>query len=71
MPFLTFFLGEGSPTKIDYRRKGTLILSSLLEGLVQQRAKLSFTSRKREDVGPKLASQCQPLQVAKKRLESP
>ena len=30
------FLGEGSPTKIDYRRKknGTLILTSLLEDLV-------------------------------------
>ena len=28
------FLGEGSPTKIDYRKKGTLILTSLLEDLV-------------------------------------
>ena len=27
-------LGEGSPTKIDYRKKGTLILTSLLEDLV-------------------------------------
>ena len=27
-------LGEGSPTKINYRRKGTLILTSLLEDLV-------------------------------------
>ena len=27
------FLGEGSPTKIDYRKKGTLILTSLLEDL--------------------------------------
>ena len=26
MPSLTLFLGEGSPTKIDYRTKGTLIL---------------------------------------------
>ena len=25
------FLGEGSPTKIDYRKKGTLILNTLLE----------------------------------------
>ena len=25
------FLGEGSPTKIDYRKKGSLILTSLLE----------------------------------------
>ena len=28
-----FFLGEGSPTEIDYRKKGTLILASLLEDL--------------------------------------
>ena len=27
------FLGEGSPTKIDYRRKGTPIVTSLLEDL--------------------------------------
>ena len=30
MPFL---LGEGSTTKIDYRKKGTVILTSLLEDL--------------------------------------
>ena len=36
VPVLTVsFFGEGSPTKIDYRKKeGTLILTSLLEGLV-------------------------------------
>ena len=34
LPFF-FFSGEGSPTKVDYRRKsGTLILTSLLEDLV-------------------------------------
>ena len=35
MPFLTLSLGEGSPTKIDYRKKtsGALILASLLEDL--------------------------------------
>ena len=33
VPFYPF-LGEGSRTKIDYRKKGTLILSSLLEDLV-------------------------------------
>ena len=33
MPFYPF-LGEGSPTKIDYSKKGTLILTSLLEDLV-------------------------------------
>ena len=27
------FLGEGSPTKIDYRKKGTLLLTFLLEDL--------------------------------------
>ena len=32
MPFY-LFLGEGAPTKIDYRKKGTLILTSLLEDL--------------------------------------
>ena len=32
------FLGEGSPTKIDYRKKvGTLILTSLLEDLLTDR----------------------------------
>ena len=36
------FLGEGSPTKIDYRKKsGTLILTSLLEDLVVLRFPLS------------------------------
>ena len=30
------FVGwEGSPTKIDYRKRGTLILTSLLEDLVE------------------------------------
>ena len=33
VPFLTPFL-EASPTKIDYRKKGTPILTSLLENLV-------------------------------------
>ena len=33
MPFYTF-LRKGSPTKIDYRKKGTLVLTSLLEDLV-------------------------------------
>ena len=33
MPFLTLFGWEGSP-KIDYRKKSTLILTSLLEDLV-------------------------------------
>ena len=33
-PFLTPFFGEGSPPKIDYRKKGTLILTSPLEDLV-------------------------------------
>ena len=33
MPFDPF-LGEGSPSKVDNEKKGTLILSSLLEDLV-------------------------------------
>ena len=34
MPFLPFLgLGEGSPTKIDYRKKGALILTCLLKDL--------------------------------------
>ena len=36
LPFLTIFLGESSPTKLEYRKKGTLILTSLLEDLVDQ-----------------------------------
>ena len=32
--FLILFGWEGSPTKIDYRKKGTLILTTLLEDLV-------------------------------------
>ena len=34
VPFYPLLLGEGSPTKMDYRKKGTLILSSVLEDLV-------------------------------------
>ena len=34
MPFYPL-LGEGSPTKIDYSKKGTLILASLLEDLAE------------------------------------
>ena len=33
MPFLTPFLGGGSPTEIDCREKGNFILTSLLEDL--------------------------------------
>ena len=33
VPFYPF-LGEGSPTKTDYGKKGTLILTTLLEVLV-------------------------------------
>ena len=31
-PFTNFFWGEGSPTKIDCRKRGALILTSLLGG---------------------------------------
>ena len=37
VPFYPF-LGEGSPTKLDCRKKGTLILTSLLEDLIYQQA---------------------------------
>ena len=33
VPFYPFW-GEGSPIKVDYRQKGTLILTSLLEDLI-------------------------------------
>ena len=33
VPFLTPCCGEGCPTKTDYRKKGTLILASLLKDL--------------------------------------
>ena len=38
MPDLSplFWGREGSPTKIDYMKKGTLVLTSLLEDLVWQ-----------------------------------
>ena len=31
VPVLTLCLGEGSPTKIDHRKKGALILASLVD----------------------------------------
>ena len=34
--FTVSFLGESSPTKVDYRKKGTLFLTSLLEDLDKQ-----------------------------------
>ena len=37
-------MGEGSPTKIDYRKKGTLILTSLLD-LVVVGGSLCFSSQ--------------------------
>ena len=39
---VTPFLWEGSPTKIDYRKNGTLILTSLLEDLVTSLFLASF-----------------------------
>ena len=41
---LSHFLAEGSPSKIDYHNKGTLILASLLEDLVEQQPTLSEIS---------------------------
>ena len=48
------FLGEGSPTKIDYRKKGTLILTSLLEDLVLEGPSRRFYVREREALSPTL-----------------
>ena len=53
-PFLTrFFFGwEGSPTKTDYRKKkGTLVLSSLLEDLAYILDPIAFCSRYGLDLG--------------------
>ena len=47
MPFYLFvfcFGGKGSPTKVDYRRKGSLIRTSLLEGLRKFRANVLMSS---------------------------
>ena len=50
MPFHPF-LGEGSPAKIQYGKKGTRILTSLLEDLVNLTHKL-FTFRGSENGPP-------------------
>ena len=39
------FFGEGSPTKMDYKKTGTLILTSLLEDLGGFAFKVSFVNR--------------------------
>ena len=49
LPFSPLF-GEGSPTKIDYRKKGTLNLISLLENLVKHAQALLGFSEKDLDV---------------------
>ena len=49
---LPTFLGEGSPTKIDYRRKCILILTSLLEeGDLLDLADLLLVFKGRPDFG--------------------
>ena len=42
VPFYPF-LGEGFPIKIDYSKKGTLILPSLLEDLEEEEAEFRST----------------------------
>ena len=42
-PFTVSFFGEGSPTKIVYLKKGTRILTSLLEDLVALQAEICST----------------------------
>ena len=54
MPFCPFF-GEGSPTKIDYRKKGTIILTSLLTRRSkpkQRRAQAAQRQPASMDLGP-------------------
>ena len=50
------FFGEGSPTKIDHRKKGTCILTSLLEDLVADAKSTcsSFSASDRTPVAPEL-----------------
>ena len=42
VPFSPLFWGAGFPTKIDYRKKGSLILTSLLEDLSQSLSVWTF-----------------------------
>ena len=50
--FYTIFWGECSPTKMDYRKKGTLILTSLLEDLVPvtKETTINHPSRTRRNI---------------------
>ena len=49
----TFFLGKGSPTKIDHRKKGSLVLASLLEDLAKRKTPLlECPPKKRKSFGP-------------------
>ena len=59
IPIVPFypFLGEGSHTKIDYRKQGTLILTSLLEDLAL-RTSTALLLRKAGAVG---AGQAHPV----------
>ena len=50
MPFYRCLFGGGSPTKTDYRKKGTLIPTSLLEGLVVFSGKCKLCLAKRRSV---------------------
>ena len=56
MPFNPFW-GEGYPTKIDYREKGTLILTSLLEDLASVRVSARFFWDKMGDLGQRMVSE--------------
>ena len=50
VPFSTPFLGEASPTKLDYSKKGTHILSSLLEVVKEREREVA----KKKSVATKL-----------------
>ena len=66
VPFYPF-LGEGSPTKIDHRKKGTLILTSLLEDLAS--AQIFLLLVQRATTFPESSSQIEAFAVKTSPME--
>ena len=71
------FLVECSPTRIDYRKKGTLVLTSLVEDLVCMRVRgCQVTGQSRGRAKCKVAfrcscvSMCEGLQRLREKLQS-
>ena len=69
MPFDHFFLGEGSPTKIDGRKKGTLILTDLVNQDSQKNCGLSVECL--GPVRPHGPKTCYPLEELDKNQRPP